>query len=289
MGSFVTSDGCTLRYAISGAGPRIVLTPGGREGAAVLAPLVAALEPHCTVMVWDRRNCGGADLWFDPDRSEMAMWADDLADLLAATGFGPCIVAGGSAGCRVSVNTAIRHPEVVDALILWSPSGGAFGSQFLGYTYHVPYIFAAWQGGMEAVAATPFFADRIAENPRGRDVLMAMDPDRFVATMQRWNADFLPVPGSPLTGIVGPLSAIAAPTLVFAGNDPIHPPEASRAIGDAIAHAATRPSPWSGQAWMDIFLRKAPGSVFDLYPQLVPDMLAFIAQHDPEGGLRGCG
>jgi len=46
------------------------------------------------------------------------------------------------AGCRVSVLAAIRHPQVVRGLALWSVSGGAYGSQVLGYQYHVPYIQA---------------------------------------------------------------------------------------------------------------------------------------------------
>jgi pimeloyl-ACP methyl ester carboxylesterase len=276
MESFTTSDGCTLRYAIQGSGPAIVLTPGGREGAAALAPLAEELAAHCTVLSWDRRNTGGADLWFDARRSEQAVWADDLAELLAFTSLGPVIVAGGSAGCRVSLNAVIRHPDIARALILWSASGGAYGSQFLGYNYHVPYIMAAQAGGMEAVAQTPFFAERIAANPRNGDSLRALDPEMFVAAMKRWNEDFYPRDGSPLTGILGHLSTIHVPTLVFEGNDDIHAPEAARAIADVVRGARLAPSPWSHDDFMDRFLGRAEGSIFGLYPRLVPEMLAFI-------------
>ena len=101
MPEFITSDGCRIPSELAGSGPSLVLTPGGREGKAALAPLVRALEPHFRILTWDRRNCGKADLWFDAERSEQAVWAKDLADLIEATNFGPAWIAGGSAGCRV--------------------------------------------------------------------------------------------------------------------------------------------------------------------------------------------
>ena len=39
------------------------------------------------------------------------------------------------------------------------------------------------------------------------------------------------------------------------------------------------PSPWPRKAWMDRFTGRAKGSVFDLYPQLAPAILDFIARH----------
>jgi 2-hydroxy-6-oxonona-2,4-dienedioate hydrolase len=149
MAVFVTRDGCTIHYEIAGeAGPAIALTPGGREGREPLAPLVAELAQHARVLTWDRRNTGAADLYFGGEGSEQEIWADDLTELLTATGFGPAWLAGGSAGCRVALLTAIRRPEVARGLVLWSASGGFYGSQFLGFQYHVPYIMAAQRAGM---------------------------------------------------------------------------------------------------------------------------------------------
>jgi pimeloyl-ACP methyl ester carboxylesterase len=271
-----TADGCSLRYDIQGEGPPLVLTPGGREGRAVLASLAAELAKHFRVLTWDRRNTGESDLWFEPARSEQAIWAADLVELVGALDFGPAIVAGGSAGCRVSLNAVLRDPGFARALVLWSASGGAYGSQFLGFNYHVPYIVAAQAGGMAAVAETPFFAERLAANPANVDYLASFDPEEFIATMKVWNESFYPREGDALVGIEGELSSIRLPTLIFEGNDDIHPAEAALALAAAIDGARLVPSPWSGEEFMDVLTGKGVGAVFDLYPRLVPQILAFV-------------
>ncbi len=275
MAVFTTSDGCNLHYDIAGDGPQMVLTPGGREGRRVLAALSGELAKHFRLLTWDRRNTGGSDLHFDETRSEQAIWAADLVELARALDFTPAWIAGGSAGCRVSLNAVLRDPGIARGLVLWSASGGAYGSQFLGFSYHVPYIVAAQSGGMAAVAETPFFAERIAGNPRNRDYLLGFDPDRFIAVMKRWNESFYPDPARPLAGIEGDLAAIRAPTLIVAGNDDIHPAESSLALARAIPGAKLVPSPWSGETFMAVLSGKVPGTVFDLYPQLVPQIVQF--------------
>ena len=276
MPTFTTRDGCTLHYQITGEGPAMALTPGGRERKEALAPLVAELAKQCRVLTWDRRNTGRSDLWFEGD-SEQARWADDLAELLSGLGLGPAWLAGGSAGCRVSLLTAVRHPHVARGLALWSASGGAYGCQFLGFQYHVPYIMAAQRGGMAAVAETPFFAERLAANPAARAYLLSLDPEQFIDTLKRWNQVFHHRPDTQVAGLTeAELRAIRLPTLVFDGCDDIHPPEVARALAALIPNAAFAASPWTREAWMDRFTGRVPGSVFDLYPQLAAGILGFV-------------
>jgi len=280
MPTHVTPDGCTLHYEITGEGPPIAITPGGRERKEALAPLVAELAKGARVLSWDRRNCGAADVWFGAEgdrRSEQEVWADDLAELLRATGFGPAWLAGGSAGCRVALLTAVRHPDVARGLVLWSASGGFWGCQLLGYNYHVPYVMAAEKGGMALVAETPFFAERIAANPGNRARLMAEDPAAFIATMKRWNDFFRHREDTPVVGASeADLRGISVPTLVFEGNDDVHPPEVAEAIAALIPGATFAASPWAREEWMGRFTGRMPGSVFDLYPKLAPRILAFV-------------
>src|SRR5437867_4003560 len=215
MTAFLTRDGCTLHYEIFGDGPRIALTPGGREAGGALMPLVELLAKECCVLIWDRRNTGAADLYFETERSEYQIWADDLAELLAITAFAPAVIAGGSAGCRVAVNAVMRHASIARAMILWSVTGGAFASRFLGHIYHEIYIEAARDCGMEAVAETPFFAARIAENPTNRGRLMAIDPRQFIAVMKRWDEAFHAGPHDPIAGVSAAVTSIRTPTLIF--------------------------------------------------------------------------
>ena len=78
-------------------------------------PLVELLAKECCVLIWDRRNTGAADLYFETERSEYQIWADDLAELLATTAFAPAVIAGGSAGCRVAVNAVMRHASIANS------------------------------------------------------------------------------------------------------------------------------------------------------------------------------
>ncbi|CAN7208543.1 alpha/beta hydrolase [Phenylobacterium sp. LjRoot219] len=277
MPSFTTRDGCRLQYALRGAGPLVALTPGGREAGAAVDALAEALAAQARVLTWDRRNTGASDVFFGGAGSEQELWADDLGDLIAELGEGPAWLAGGSAGCRVSVLTALRRPEAARGLILWSASGGPYGCQFLGFQYHVPYIMAAERGGMPAIAKTPFFAERIAANPENRDRLLALDPADFIATLKRWNTFFYYSPDAALAGVPdAALRGLALPTLIFEGGDDIHPPEVSQALARLIPGATLVPSAWPGAAWMDRFTGRAPGSVFDLYPRLAPAIADFL-------------
>lgn len=276
---FVTSDGCTLRYWLRGEGPLIALTPGGREAGDVVSALADLLAQKACVLTWDRRNAGAADVWFGGD-AEAEIWADDLSKLIDHLGKGPAWIAGGSAGCRTSVLSALRHPETARGLLLWSASGGQYSCQFLGFSYHVPYIMAAEAGGMEAVAKSPFFADRIAANPGNRERLLALDPVEFVDQMKRWNQAFYYSPDASLAGIPdSALPSIAVPTLIVAGNDDVHPPSVSDTIARLVPGATYIPSPWSNEDWLDMFTGRKGGSVFDLYPLLAPALLDFVRQH----------
>jgi 2-hydroxy-6-oxonona-2,4-dienedioate hydrolase len=281
--SFVTHDLCSLRYRLRGSGPLIALTPGGREAGSAVGALADALAQEATVLTWDRRNTGASDVWFGGEseqeaRSEQEVWADDLADLVAHIGMGPAWLAGGSAGCRVSVLAALRRPECARGLLLWSASGGAYSCQFLGFSYHVPYIMAAQGSGMGAVAETPFFADRMAANPENRGRLLAQDPVQFVETMKRWNRAFYFRPDAALAAVDdAALRTIAIPTLIVAGNDDVHPPEVSEAMARLIPNARLIASPWSNADWLDGLTGQAGRSVFDLYPLLVPALCEFMS------------
>jgi pimeloyl-ACP methyl ester carboxylesterase len=279
MPEFVTKDGCRLRYDLRGEGPLIALTPGGREGGQAVTALADTLAERARVLSWDRRNSGQSHVFFGGEGSEQEIWADDLADLIDHLGVGPAWLAGGSAGCRVSLLTALRRPGSAQGLILWSASGGPYGCQFLGYKYHVPFIMAAELGGMAQVAKTPFFGALIRANPDNHTRLMALDPQAFIATLKRWNAFFYYREDTPVVGAgAEDLAGLSLPVLIFEGNDDIHPPAVSQAMARLIPGATLVPSPWPTKDWMDRFTGRAKGSVFDLYPLLAPAIFDFIGQ-----------
>jgi pimeloyl-ACP methyl ester carboxylesterase len=274
----IVLDDCEIHYELIGEGPTLVLTPGGRLGGDAVRHLVEPLARAYRVMLWDRRNTGRSSLWFG-EEPEQLVWADDLAAILRELDLAPAFLAGASAGARVSYLAAIRHPEVVAGLALWSLSGGPYASQVLGYVYHTPYIDSAIQGGMAAVAQTPFFRERVDANPANRTRLLSTPPATFIAALRNWNASFYYQPDSPvMAATANDLRSITCPALVFEGNDDVHTSEAARAFHALVRGSRLLPSPWSTEEWIDHLVGRAPGTVMALYPRVVPAMLDFLTE-----------
>ena len=59
---YANIDGVNLYYEEYGAGPTVMLTPGGRVDHNGLRPMAALLSTHCRVIIHDRRNCGKSDV-----------------------------------------------------------------------------------------------------------------------------------------------------------------------------------------------------------------------------------
>jgi hypothetical protein len=57
------------------------------------------------------------------------------------------------------------------------------------------------EGGMAAVLGTPYYAERCARSPENRNRLLAIDPNDFISTMQRWQRFFLDGAEMPVTGV----------------------------------------------------------------------------------------
>jgi pimeloyl-ACP methyl ester carboxylesterase len=136
----------------------------------------------------------------------------------------PAYIGGSSAGCRLSLLFALRHPEAVRALLLWRVTGGPFAAQRLAHNYYGQFIEAAQQGGMPAVCETEFFRERIASNPANRDRLLSMEAQRFIDVMAHWREYFLRDADLPVIGAsAAALGSITVPTCVIPGNDRTHP------------------------------------------------------------------
>jgi pimeloyl-ACP methyl ester carboxylesterase len=83
------------------------------------------------------------------------------------------------------------------------------------------------EGGMAAVAAAPFWAERIEQNPANRGRLLAEDPAEFARVMRRWQAAMRPE--DPFIGVTADdLRRIGVPTAILAAaGDEGHPRERS--------------------------------------------------------------
>ncbi len=218
--------GARINYEVLAGGDEwVVLTPGGRgdlERVRTLGQRIA--ESGYSVLLHDRRNCGASDVVIDGDESEQEIWADDLYELLQQLNALPVVAGGGSAGCRLSLLLALRHPDAVRALLLWWVTGGQVAADRLGYNYYGQFIEAAESGGMAAVCESDFFGERIAQNATNRERLMAMEPARFIDVMAGWREFFTRGADLPVIGASEEqLRSIDVPTCIIPGNDAVHP------------------------------------------------------------------
>ena len=274
-----------IAFEVLGEGPRIVLTPGGRYGmgAGGVRELGQALvEKGFSVLLWDRPNCGHSSVSFDAE-SESALWADTLGELLRKLDYGPATLVGGSAGSRVSLMTAARHPEVVNALYLLWISGGTFGLMSLGAHYVGDNLLAATQFGMEGVAKLRTWREVIKNDPQNRDRILAMDRDAFITTMRSWIDRYIPNPESPVPGMSPKdFAGLRIPVTVLRSGttDMHHPRETSEWVNKLIPHSVLKEPPWADDEWnvqADAAFSSG-GSPFQGWPLLAPGITEFIQQ-----------
>jgi len=278
-------DGTRIAYDVVGdAGPAWVITPGGRfgmdePGVRQLAETLASHDRQ--VVIWDRPNCGASDVCFE-GASESEMQADTLAGLLRTLDLAPAVLMGGSGGSRVSLLTAVRHPDVADKLAMVWISGGVYGLLLLAVHYCGESVRAAWQGGMEAVADLPEWADVIAQNPRNRERFLALDPGQFIETLERWMLVYCPTPGSTIPGLRDDeLAQMDVPTLIFrsGASDPHHTRATSETLHQLIPGSRLVEPPWPDDEWKQRgeAARDGTGHLFERWPLLAPQLIDFAA------------
>lgn len=280
-------NGGQVAYEIVGtSGPLMVLTPGGRFAKTVrgLRPLAEALVAGgYRVLLWDRPNCGESDVQFY-GKSESHMRAETLHGLLTALDEGPVILVGGSGGARDSIITTILYPDLVRKLAVWNIVGGVFGQFNIGAYYLLPSIRILRNLGIEGLLEIPEWQERIAENPKNRERLLALDPKELIELMLRWLNAYVPKPGQTIPGVEDDLfSGIRVPTLIIRGgeNDLDHPKRTSLEVHCLIRGSVLIDPPWPEDAWEANSAARARGEdrhPFDVWVDAAPAILSFAAE-----------
>jgi pimeloyl-ACP methyl ester carboxylesterase len=236
----VVVRGVHINYEVIGSqGPFIALTPGSRRSYAELVSLAKAIAATgYRVLLHDRRNCGASDVAFDGSGSEHEVWADDLYNLAKQLKAAPLYVGGSSAGARLAILFAIRHPDALHGLLLWRVTGGQEAVDRLAENYYGQFIKLARAGGMQAIADSEHFSECIKARPENRELLLATDVDAFIKVMTTWREAFLKSAELPIVGATeADLNAIKAPVCIIAGNDVIHTPATASKAAKLIPHS----------------------------------------------------
>jgi len=283
----IAVDGLELDYELIGPeqGTPLVLTPGGRyprdtAGVPELGRIFA--DNGYRVLLWDRPGCGASDIAFTA-ASESVMNCEALVGLVRALDLKDIMLVGGSAGSRISLMAAARMPENVRKIAIWWISGGPVGLAGLAWFYCGDQIAAASKGGMEAVAQLPSWADQIGRNPRIRDILLAQDPDEYIATMQKWGKAFAYSDESPVPGMApDDFNRLTMPVQVFRSgkSDMAHTRATSEWVHSLLPNSQMFEPPWGDQEWnyvstfpIDPANRRGR---FERWPLIAPMVLDFL-------------
>lgn len=117
-GTYTDVNGIKLYYEIHGKGKPLILLHGGLGAIEMFGPNLPALAKGRKVIAVDLQGHGRTA---DIDRPlSHHLIADDVAALIKYLGFEQCDIMGWSFGGGIALQTAIRHPEVVDRLIVVS-------------------------------------------------------------------------------------------------------------------------------------------------------------------------
>src|SRR5262245_22278395 len=111
-----------LHFEVRGAGPALLLIPGGNGDAGFYEPFAKALSGHFTVISYDRRGFSRSPISgpVDDDRL-LDIDVADARTLLRSVDDGPGYVFGSSAGAIVALHLLTKYPDDVHMAVAHEP------------------------------------------------------------------------------------------------------------------------------------------------------------------------
>ncbi|GAA2343792.1 alpha/beta fold hydrolase [Dactylosporangium salmoneum] len=116
----------SLHVEVSGAGPALLLIPGGAGDAATYGRIVGPLARARTVIAYDRRGFSRSPIAAQERAAKYDHDVEDAARLIDEHAGGRADVFGSSSGAIVALGLAARHPGKVGRVIAHEPPLTAF-------------------------------------------------------------------------------------------------------------------------------------------------------------------
>jgi len=235
-GKYASVNGINLYYEVHGTGQPLIMLHGGFgtfEMFTAISPVLALDHQVIGVDLYGHGRTAMTDRPVDFEQM-----ADDIAGLISHLGLEKADLLGYSLGGTVALQTAIRHPELVNKLVVIS----------------IPFKRTAWhpeiQIGMTAISAEAFVGTPVHDGyvrvaPRPEDF------PRLVATMRdAMSRDY---------DWTEHVAALRTPTLIIAGDadsfPPSHMAEFFGLLGGGLKDAG-----WNGENVISSQLAILPGA-----------------------------
>jgi len=257
-GRYAAVNGVELYYEVHGTGTPLVLLHGGLGAGSMFGESLATLARGRQAIVPDLQAHGRTA---DVDRPlDVRLMADDIAALVRHLGLGRVDLMGYSLGGGVALQMAIRHPELVDRLVVVSTPfrRDAFYPEILAQQGFVN------ANAVEMMKQTPMYQLYAAVAPRPEDFPRLLDK---IGAAMKVDFDFAPE-----------IEQIAATTLVVAGDADIFPPAHAVAMFGLLG-GGQRDGGWDGSGRPKSLLAILPGRThYDIFsaPELAEVAARFL-------------
>lgn len=197
-----------LAYVESGEGEPLVLIHGGNSDLRQYDVFRPLLGDGIRAIAYDQRDSPNSPAGTEP--YGMDDHADDAAGLIAALGLSRAHIMGVSYGGLIAMRLAVRHPDLVQSLILGSTAASAAGFRAPDLTKLRDEGADVIERYMMGMVLTPEAYDTDPELVADcRAGLVSRDPACFARRMEAARSH----------DMVGELAAISAPTLVLHGDE----------------------------------------------------------------------
>lgn len=210
-----TRDGTKIKYELHAGpvgSPRVALIHSLAMDGPFWSPVVSRLKEQATVLTYDCRGHGGSEK--SQAAYTVALFADDLADLLDHVGWEKAVVCGASMGGSVALAFAIRYPQRTQALGLLDTT--AWYGETAAKDWEERAQRAAEKGFASLVdfQRTRWFSDSFREAEgetvqRCVDTFLRNDVDAYMKTCQMLGA----------MDLRGGLESLRVPTKILVGEE----------------------------------------------------------------------
>ena len=228
-------NGVNLNYEVAGQGEVVVFLHGMTGSTRDWANQIPALSSKYRVVALDHRGHGQSAAPTREEEYSMQIFANDVFGLLTSLNIKKCCLVGHSLGGFIALEFALKHQDMLAALVLVDTSSGEFvrAPNYAQMRQKLDEL-ASYQG-MEAafeynVANNPMMIERFQKYPEMKEIsrrkmlMTSVDGYIYVSkAMDKWQP------------VTSRLSEIKVPTLIYWGDEDLGFTEAVQILKRGIA------------------------------------------------------